>query len=33
VLTRNATAVKTETIKIPDSDHLALWATVLVPRD
>jgi endonuclease/exonuclease/phosphatase (EEP) superfamily protein YafD len=33
VLTRNATAVTTETMKIPDSDHLALLATVLVPRD
>jgi endonuclease/exonuclease/phosphatase (EEP) superfamily protein YafD len=33
VLTRNATAVQTDTIKVPDSDHLALLATVLVPRD
>jgi endonuclease/exonuclease/phosphatase family metal-dependent hydrolase len=32
VLTRNAIAVSTETVTIPDSDHRALFATVLVPR-
>lgn len=33
VLTRNATAVSTETVTVPGSDHRALLATVLVPRD
>jgi endonuclease/exonuclease/phosphatase (EEP) superfamily protein YafD len=33
LLTRNATAVSTETVTVPDSDHRALLATVLVPRD
>jgi endonuclease/exonuclease/phosphatase (EEP) superfamily protein YafD len=32
VLTRNATAVSTETVTIPFSDHRALMATVMVPR-
>jgi endonuclease/exonuclease/phosphatase (EEP) superfamily protein YafD len=32
VLTRNATAVSTETVTVPGSDHRALLATVLVPR-
>jgi endonuclease/exonuclease/phosphatase (EEP) superfamily protein YafD len=33
VLTRNATAVSTETVTVSGSDHRALLATVLVPRD
>lgn len=33
VLTRNATAVATETIAVPGTDHRALLATVQVPRD
>jgi endonuclease/exonuclease/phosphatase (EEP) superfamily protein YafD len=33
VLTRNATSVATETVSVPGSDHRALLATVLVPRD
>lgn len=32
VLTRNATAVSTETVTVPVSDHRALLTTVLVPR-
>jgi endonuclease/exonuclease/phosphatase (EEP) superfamily protein YafD len=32
VLTRNATAVTTETIEVPDTDHRALLATVMVPK-
>jgi endonuclease/exonuclease/phosphatase (EEP) superfamily protein YafD len=32
VLTRDATAVSTETVTVPGSDHGALLATVLVPR-
>jgi hypothetical protein len=32
VITRNATGVSTATITIPDTDHRALVATVLVPR-
>jgi endonuclease/exonuclease/phosphatase (EEP) superfamily protein YafD len=32
VLTRDATAVSTETVTVPDSDHRALLATVLLPR-
>jgi endonuclease/exonuclease/phosphatase (EEP) superfamily protein YafD len=33
VLTRNATAVSTETVTVPGTDHRALLATVLVPRN
>jgi endonuclease/exonuclease/phosphatase (EEP) superfamily protein YafD len=33
VLTRNATAVSAETVTVPVTDHRALLATVLVPRD
>jgi endonuclease/exonuclease/phosphatase (EEP) superfamily protein YafD len=32
ILTRNATAVTTETVKIPGTDHRALLATIMVPR-
>jgi endonuclease/exonuclease/phosphatase (EEP) superfamily protein YafD len=32
ILTRNATALTTETVKIPDTDHRALLATIMVPR-
>lgn len=32
VLTRNATAVSTETVTVPGTDHRALLATVQVPR-
>jgi endonuclease/exonuclease/phosphatase (EEP) superfamily protein YafD len=32
ILTRNATAVTTEPVKIPDTDHRALLATIMVPR-
>jgi endonuclease/exonuclease/phosphatase (EEP) superfamily protein YafD len=32
ILTRNATAVTTEAVKIPDTDHRALLATIMVPR-
>lgn len=31
ILTRNATAVSTATVEVPDSDHRALLATVMVP--
>ena len=31
VLTSNATAVSTETVKMPGTDHRALLVTVLVP--
>jgi endonuclease/exonuclease/phosphatase (EEP) superfamily protein YafD len=33
ILTRNATAVTTTTFKIPDTDHRALLATVMVPQN
>lgn len=32
ILTKNATAVTTDTVKIPDTDHRALLATIMVPR-
>jgi endonuclease/exonuclease/phosphatase family metal-dependent hydrolase len=32
IITRNATEVTTETVKIPDTDHRALLATIMVPR-
>ncbi len=32
ILTRNATAVTTEAVTIPDTDHRALLATVMVPK-
>ena len=32
ILTRNATAVTTSTVKVPKTDHRALLATVMVPR-
>jgi len=32
ILTRNATAASTSTVDIPDSDHRAVLATVMVPR-
>ena len=33
VLTRNATAISTDTVTVPDTDHRALVATVLLPRN
>ena len=33
VLTRNATAVSTETVTVPGTDHRALLATVQLPRN
>lgn len=32
ILTKNATAVTTEKVKIPETDHRALLATIMVPR-
>jgi endonuclease/exonuclease/phosphatase (EEP) superfamily protein YafD len=32
ILTRNATAASTSTVEVPDSDHRALLATVMLPQ-